>query len=88
MRALIQDIDYFVRFVPLPYSIRGACTRNGDGTYNIFINARLNQPLQQDTFLHELVHCEKGHLDYRSDIPEEIKETEAGAEAPVIRFIC
>ncbi len=87
MRELIWDIDYFVRYIPLPYHIGGASTVNEDGTYNIYINSRLFADKQWDAFQHELVHCEAGHLDSRRDIPIAVKEWEAEHLRPVLRCV-
>lgn len=87
MRTLIYDVDYFVRYISLPFHIGGASTMNIDGTYNIYLNSNHYAEQQWESFKHELVHCEAGHLDEYKDIPLEIKEWEANHLIPVIRCV-
>jgi len=77
VRRLLWNVDYFVRYIPLPYHVGGASTANEDGTYNIYINSRLYATRQWEALLHEIAHCSCGHLDSRKDLPEEVKEWEA-----------
>ena len=81
---LIWGMDYYVRTIPLPARIAGASTVNPDGTYNIYLNSRLPIELQWKAFVHELIHCEAGHLDEWKDLPLEVKEWEADNLMPVI----
>lgn len=56
---LIENRDYFVRVVPFPvYTIGGMVTPNEDGTFSIFINARLSLERQRKALDHELKHLE------------------------------
>lgn len=87
MQELICGIDYFVRYIPLPYHIGGASTVNDDGTYNIYLNSRLYADKQWKAFLHELTHCEAGHLDEFKDLPLEVKEWEASHLSPIVRYV-
>ena len=88
MRELIWGIDYYVRYIDFKtYRVGGASTLNDDGTYNIYINSRLSVEKQWKAFLHELVHCEAGHLDEYKDLPLAVKEWEAEHLCPVLRFV-
>ena len=88
MRELIWGIDYFVRYLDFKtYKVGGASTANDDGTYNIYINLRLSVEKQWEAFLHELVHCEAGHLDEWKDLPLAVKEYEANHRCPIVRGI-
>lgn len=77
VRRLIWNVDYFVRYIPLPYHIGGASVTNPDGTYSIYINSLLYADRQWEALLHEIAHCSCGHLDDRKDLPDEVKEWEA-----------
>ena len=55
--------DIFTWFVPLPYSVRGLCTEDANGDYNIYLNERLGEPAQKRAYEHELLHIRLGHLD-------------------------
>jgi len=87
IRQLIWGIDYYVRYIPLPYHIGGASTANDDGTYNIYINSRLYADKQWEAFIHELIHCEAGHLDEFKELPHAVKEWEATHLKPYIRCV-
>ena len=77
MSQLIYDVDYFVRMIPLPWHIGGASVVNEDGTYSIYLNSRHGLSRQRGALLHEVAHCQEGHLDSRKDLPPSIKEWEA-----------
>ena len=86
MRELIWGVDYFVRYLDFKtYKVGGASTLNDDGTYNIYINSRLSVEKQWRAFIHELVHCEAGHLDEYKDLPLAVKEYEADHLIPMLR---
>ena len=88
MRELIWDVDYFVRYLDFKtYKVGGAATANDDGTYNIYLNTRLSVEKQWEAFLHELVHCEAGHLDEYKDLPLAVKEYEASHRCPIVKGI-
>lgn len=40
----------------MPSGLKGCVSSNADGSYTIFINARLNLEQQQEVYLHELRH--------------------------------
>lgn len=81
---LVWGRDYFVRTVELPSHIAGVSSVLPDGTYNIYLNAKLAIEIQWEAFLHELLHCEAGHFDEWKDLPIEIKEWEADHLRPAV----
>ena len=48
--------DFFVRIVDLPTTIGGMVSPNDDGTFSIYINARLSTDQQRKALDHELDH--------------------------------
>ena len=81
---LLWGRDYFVRAIELPRHVAGVSTASPDGTYNIYVNELLPIELQWEAFLHELLHCEAGHLDEWKDLPLEVKEWEANNLRPIV----
>lgn len=74
---LIEGCDYFVRVVDFPVcSCGGSVTPNEDGTYSVYINARLSRQQNIDSFEHERNHM--AHDDFGRDLPVQKMETEAG----------
>lgn len=55
-------IDYFVRFIPLPWHVRGFVTPNDDDTYSVYINSLLPEAIQRAALEHELRHIQNGDL--------------------------
>ena len=55
-------IDYFVRFIPLPWHVKGFVTPNDDDTYSIYINSLLPDAVQRAALEHELRHIRNGDL--------------------------
>ena len=45
-----------VRLIDMPTRVKGHTLENDDGTYTIFINARLSIEQQREAYLHELKH--------------------------------
>lgn len=68
--------NIFVRTVPLPCAVRAVTLPNDDGTFDIYINARLPEELQQKALDHELKHIRKDH--FYNDDPVWLNEQEAG----------
>ena len=54
--------DTFVRLVPLPARVEGVTLPNDDGSFDIYINARLSPARQQETLEHELRHIRHEHF--------------------------
>ena len=71
--------DYYVRQVRLPVRVEGVTLPNDDGSFDIYINARLSPLRQQETLEHELRHIRRDH--FYLDIPVERMERQADGEA-------
>ena len=54
--TLIENCDYFIRIVKLPYGIRGAVRPNPDGTFSIYINSRNTSEQEIAAKIHEIEH--------------------------------
>jgi Zn-dependent peptidase ImmA (M78 family) len=48
--------DYRIVLLDLPCKIKGTTTKDENDFYTIYINARLSDEQQIETFLHELEH--------------------------------
>ena len=68
-------IDYYVRTVSLPITVEGVSVPNDDGTFDIYINARLPREKQEEVLAHELRHLEAEH--FYVDIPLRVAEQQA-----------
>ena len=53
--------DYYVRFVDFPPTVLGATLPNDDGTFSVYINARLGDDARRETLRHELEHMARDH---------------------------
>ncbi len=51
--------EIFTHIIDMPSGIWGHVNENPDGSYTIFINARLSTNMQQDVYFHELRHIAK-----------------------------
>ena len=71
--------DYYVRFVDFPPTVLGATLPNDDGTFSVYINARLGDDARRETLRHELEHMARDHF-YR-DAPVAAQEAEARGES-------
>ena len=70
--------DYYVRLVELPPTVFGATLPNDDGTFSVYINARLSDEARRETLCHELEHMARDHF-YQS-APIASQEAEARGE--------
>lgn len=70
--------DYYVRLVELPLTVLGATLPNDDGTFSVYINARLSDGARRETLRHELEHMARDHF-YQS-APIAAQEAEARGE--------
>lgn len=52
-------MDIFTHLVDMPDGFKGHCNPNPDGSYSIFINAKLSFEMQREVYLHELGHILK-----------------------------
>ena len=53
-------MDYIVRYIDLPITVKGATVMDYDGFYNIYINSRLSYEEQKKTIAHEMEHIVRG----------------------------
>ena len=65
-------MNYFIRYIDLPCCVNGVTVMDRDGFYNIYINARLDYPHQQQAIRHELTHISRGDF-FREDKLERIE---------------
>ena len=72
--------DYYVRLVELPPTVFGATLPNDDGTFSVYINARLGDAARRETLRHELEHMARDHF-YQNG-PIAAQEAEANGRAP------
>lgn len=73
---MIENSDYFIRFVDFPTcSCGGMILLNDDGTYTILLNSRLSRKQNLDSMEHELTHIRNG--DFYRDLPVSVIESEA-----------
>lgn len=64
--------DVIIRLIDLPCRVRGMTTPNDDGSYNVYINSRLDVVAQRLALEHELRHVRRGDL-YRAAGIDEIE---------------
>lgn len=48
--------NIFVKIIDMPCKIKGHVNENQDGSYTVFLNARLTFEQQQETYMHEIRH--------------------------------
>lgn len=73
--------DIFVRYVSFPRSVRGVTMPNDDTTFSVYINDRLDERTQRETYEHELAHIRLNH--FYDHEPVVLNEREASAPLPV-----
>ena len=56
MENLIEDCDYFIRYMELPPKIWAFVHPNDDGTFLIFLDPRRSREQQIDDWSHEICH--------------------------------
>ncbi|MCD8327665.1 MAG: ImmA/IrrE family metallo-endopeptidase [Ruminococcus sp.] len=60
-------MNYCVRYIDLPITVKGVTAMDETGFFNIYINARLSVEEQRRTIAHELTHIARGDFfSYRS----------------------
>lgn len=57
-----------VRCLDLPYKTNGLVRKDGDGNYNVYINAKMSYAVQRKTIRHEIAHIRHGDFDSFNDI--------------------
>jgi len=61
--------NIFTYLVDMPSGFRGHCNPNPDGSYSIFINAKLSYEMQREVYMHELAHILNNDFE-KTDIDE------------------
>jgi len=56
-------LEYYIRLIDLPASVKGMTIQDEEGFFNIYINSKLNFEQQQQTIEHELCHIMRGDFD-------------------------
>ena len=67
-------IDYIIRYIDLPYTIKGVTVLDSDGFYNVYINSLLSWEEQKKAVKHELEHIRRDDFD---NICASLEEVEA-----------
>lgn len=75
--------DHYVRLVELPPTVLGVTLPNDDGTFSVYINARLGDEARRETLRHELEHMARDHF-YQS-APVAAQEAEASGRAAAVQ---
>lgn len=70
----LPGMDYWVRYVPLPYSIHGMTVQDEDGFYNVYINSRQSREVQRKAYYHELEHIRQKDFDKTDVLLNNIEE--------------
>lgn len=66
-KTLIEDCDYFIRYMELPPGIYAFVHPNEDGTYLIFLDPRRDSLSQLEDYSHEIWHIL--HDDFYNGLP-------------------
>lgn len=53
---MIEGMDYWVRYVPLPFTVHGMTVQDENGFYNIYINICQSAEVQRAAYDHEMEH--------------------------------
>ena len=56
-------MNFCVRYLDLPFSIKGLTVMDKDGFCNIYINSRLSLETQREALHHELTHVSRSDFD-------------------------
>ena len=65
--------NIFVHYLDMPTSVKSNVTHNEDGSYSIFINARLSQNQQANAYMHELEHILKDDFNRRHETADRLE---------------
>ena len=65
-------MEYCVRMVDFPITIKGVTVMDETGFYNIYINSRLNFEEQRKALAHELTHIKRGDF-FSNDSLEDVE---------------
>lgn len=70
MRKPIQDVDFFIYYVPMHGAIGGFVTPNPDGTFSVYLNERLSRERNLETMEHEIGHIIRDDFYTGKDVAE------------------
>jgi hypothetical protein len=48
--------DIYLRYIPLPCTIKGLTVQDEEGRYNIYLNSKLTYEAHAETLQHEIKH--------------------------------
>ena len=65
--------EYKIRYIALPYTIKGVTVMDNGGYYNIYINSRLSWEDQKKAVRHELEHIQRDDFDNTFASLEEVE---------------
>lgn len=65
--------NIFVHYLNMPTSVKSNVTHNEDGSYSIFINARLSQNQQVNAYMHEIEHILKDDFNRRHETVDRLE---------------
>jgi len=66
--------DIFLRYIPLPVTIKGLTVEDKSGNYNIYLNTRLSYEANVETLQHEIQHITNNDFNSGSHIKNIEKE--------------
>ena len=52
----LENADYFIYMVRLPYRVKGFIVPNDDGTFSMYLNILLDFEQLLDAYIHEYLH--------------------------------
>lgn len=59
-----------IRVIDLPIGVKGMTVKDGEGDYNIYLNARYSPEEQAVAFRHEVDHIRNGDFYSEEDVAE------------------
>lgn len=49
-----------VRYIDMPYGVKGVTVKDGEGDYNIYLNSRYSPDVRTTALRHEVEHIRRG----------------------------
>lgn len=74
MTMPIENADYFIRYMQMPYKIYAFVMPNDDGTYSVYLDPRRDEEHQRSDLAHELLHIVRGDLYDTTKTAKEIED--------------
>jgi len=66
-------MDYCIRYIDLPYTVKAMTVQDVEGFYNIYVNTHCCYEEQQKAIKHELIHISRGDFDSTDLTLEEVE---------------